>query len=246
MPAALLGIVAGSAILIANIYDGWMWLTRGITPPPNERVISTIDGVALFGTIVFGLLAGGYLVRVGLLWVMEERARRGVYRLWSLTPVLWMWLRLARYEMSYASAVDVSRSFYDFVMLIFMLLFLFAFARYVSGVGGPSRFLLAYGLCTGLFAVSGVVTRLAMYLMREGDAYSASQLAGLIDLLVGLFAVFFVAALIFARPTEAETDEGPGESVNRQPETAGGIAAPPAPSVEEILNSLQSDKGKNE
>lgn len=81
--------------------------------------------------------------------------------------------------MSYASAVDVGQSFYDFVMLIFLLLFLFAFARYISGVGqNRSRLLFFFSLMTALFALSGPLTRVFLYMTGHGDAYTPASWPG--------------------------------------------------------------------
>lgn len=65
-PLSLSAMLAGSVMTIVSALDGFNWLLFGETPAPNEHVISGIDGVTLFFTIVFGLLGGVMLVRTGI------------------------------------------------------------------------------------------------------------------------------------------------------------------------------------
>lgn len=223
IPGAVLSMLCGSVMLVTTIYDGWMWLTKGETPPPNDRILGNVDAFMLICAIVFGILGGIFLVQLGLQWVSDNGSVAGRFRLMALAPVLWVWMRLARYEMSYASAVSIGQSFYDFMMLIAALLFFFAFARYVSGVGTRSpKQLLTFALCTGLLSLSGPLTRFGLYLTNELDGVLASQLAGPTDLCVGLFALYVAFALAFARPQETANVAGEAETEpGQQPEIAG-------------------------
>lgn len=202
IPASLSAMLFGAILLVSSVFDFWLWMVPPhVTPPPNERIIGKLDGIALFLTLLFGIIGGAFFIRVGLQWIADSASRSGVYRLWALAPVAWIWMRLARYEMSYASAVDVSESFYDFVMLIFTLLFLFSFARFVSGIGEkPPRMLLFFSLSTAFFSISGTVTRFVMYLIGSNDAYRASELAGFSDFAVGLFALCLACSQVIAAP----------------------------------------------
>lgn len=230
MPTAIMGILAGAVLTLTSLFDAVLWFGWNQTPPPNEIVISTIDGVTLFFSILFGLLGGIMLVRLGLVWLSEQESRAGILRWWALAPVGWIWMRLARYEVSYASAVDVSQSFYDFVMLIFTLLFLFSLARYVSGVGQRKpRLLFFLALATALCSLSGPLTRLALYLLGQFDAYNASPLAGVADGFIGGFALVFAFSLAF---WNGETS--PAGDVPAGDESAKAAA----PSVDDILREL--------
>ncbi len=81
------------------------------TPAPNATVISKFDAVLLVLTLIFGLVGGAFLVRIGFYWASRGQVKQGVFALWALAPSLWIWMRLARYEMSYASATDVTKAF---------------------------------------------------------------------------------------------------------------------------------------
>lgn len=258
LPVSMVSVAAGAVLVVSTLFDLYIWVTTKQTPAPNAYVIGKFDAVLLVLTLAFGLLGGAFLVRIGFHWAAQGRMRRGVFALWALAPSLWVWMRLARYEMSYASATDVTESFYDFVMLIFTLLFLFTFARYVSGVnsGRSPRAVLAFALCTALFSLSGTLTRLAMYLMQDSMAYTSSELAGFSDFMIGLFALIFAYSLAFpggsveeeTLPAEGETPAPANEGV---PVPASDV--PPAFSSEEkeedamdidsLINEIQQGKG---
>ncbi len=207
LPVTLSGMLFGATLVLNMLYDVWNWMAYHITPPPNQTVIGVFDAVTLVLTIVFGLLGGGFVLWLCLRWSATGRSVHRLYQWMPIMPVLWMWMRLARYELSYASAVDVTRSFYDFVMLIFSLLFLFAFARYVSGVGRPSRWLLFFSGATALLSLSGTIAQAGFVLLLEREAYYSSQLAGFPDFALGLFALCLTFALAFSPAEEDETSE---------------------------------------
>ena len=151
-----------------------------------------------------------------------------------------MWFRLVRYELSYASAVRVSQSFYDFVMLIFTLLFLFSFARYISGTGErkppekSGRMLLVYALCAAVMSLSGPVTAFAMAVSGQTAAFNACRMAGLTDFGMGILALSTALTLAFAHPVPAA--EVP-------PEEAAAMNAPAqaVPTAEDILREMRGD-----
>ena len=223
--AACGGVLCGAVMALGSLYEFFMWQFKGILPAPAMTKPSSLQYVVLAVSLVGGILGGVFLVLLGLQWLQENRSRSGVFRLMALAPSVWIWFRLARYEMTYASAVNVTESFYDFVMLIFILLFFFSFARYVSGVGEtPSKLLFWYALGTALMAVSAPLTRFGMYLLGNTAAYNSSELAGFIDLAVGLFALLFAYAQAFGKQEVPE----PAEAV--EPTTVAATE-PPALSV---------------
>ena len=139
---------------------------------------------------VFCVLGGVALVRYGLVLASEGATRRGS-ALWSLlAPVLWLWFTLANYEMSYASMVRLSDGFFTLMMYVFEMLFLLAFARYMSGIGKTSVGLLLF--CAGgatTFALSAPLVRVIMYLLQDVEAFTAAGTAGALDLAVGALAL---------------------------------------------------------
>ena len=148
----------------------------------------------------FCVLGGVALVRLGLALLSEGGTRRGIAQWSVLAPVLWAWFRLIGYEMSYASMVRIEDNFFGFVMLIVEMLFLFRLARYASGIGRVSAgSLMFHAMATTLFAVSGPLVRLGMYLLQDHVAYDAYQLAGPLDIAVGVFALVVGLSLLHGK-----------------------------------------------
>lgn len=206
---AVTTIAAGAVLLLVTLWDLWQLVATGQQPPPVAAVTSAIGTATLWLTLLFGLLGGAALIYWGLQLSAEGVARRGMGSLAMLTPVLWMWFRLARYEMSYASAVGLSETFYDFVLFVCMLLFLYKMARFVVGVGTPCMgSMLFFSLATAVFALSGALTRLCMYLAGDSEAYLASQLVGWPDVALGALALVFAGVLVSSASQE---DEDSGE-----------------------------------
>lgn len=221
LPLAITVMAVGVCVLLSTVFDVYNWGAFGVTPPPTKIVTGAIDRVTLFLTMVFGVLTGIYLLRLGFSFIEREGEQRGLLPYFALTPTLWMWMRLARYEVSYASAVEIYESFYDFAMLLFSMLFLFTWARHAAAVGTyrPRR-LLFYALCTAMLSLSGSVARVIFFLLGEGDAYSAGQLAGVPDFAVGCLAA--VMSLYWAlTPTEETTaaEEPSAENAEETEET---------------------------
>lgn len=200
----------GSILLVSSLYDAMKWLSTGKTPAPNTTIINSLDGITLFLTLVFGILAALFMIWIGIVMYGGRLKQSANLSLTALAPVVWIWVRLVRYEVSYASAVQVSQSFYDFIMLIFTMLLLFSYARYISGIGGRSpRTLLICALCTMLMSISGTITSLILYASVETQALQYSRLAGFADFGAGVFAICVALALVFSKQEPAELKPEP-------------------------------------
>lgn len=203
LPIAVTVIAVGACILLTTVVDMYVWAAYGTTPPPQKAATGTIDRITLFLSLILGVLSGIYFMRLGAAWVREDREYRGMFPLWALAPAFWIWMRLARYEVSYSSAVEVHESFYDFAMLLMSLLFLFTLARQLSDTNPKKPFVTAFlALCTAFMSISGSVSRVILFLLGQGDAYRAGQLAGISDFAVGVLAI--VLALYWLRSDEPE------------------------------------------
>lgn len=208
LPIAILMMLIGVCVLVVSVIDVYRWAANGIAPPPASSVIGTMDKVTLFLSLAFGVVAGVYFLRVGFFWTADNGEIRGMMPILALCPTFWVWMRLARYEISYASAVQIHESFYDFAMLLCSMLFLFALARTMAGVKATKPvFTLGFALCTMIMSVSGPVARVAFYLMGEGDAYRAGQLAGIPDFAIGVLAATLSIYWVLASGCETEKSE---------------------------------------
>ncbi len=196
----LAGIVAGGTLGACTLLFGAGYAFNNVLPAPGQVQMMLLSHIVLLGYFGFGVLGAIALVRWGLLTVAESGTRRGMSTFGALAPVMWAWCRLAWYEISYASTVGWSEKFYDFLMVIFELLFLFKLARFVSGVGKTNTSeMLFYAFATAMFALSGVLTRVFLYFIGGSETYMASNLAGLADGGIGVLAFVFGWALVRGR-----------------------------------------------
>lgn len=224
----VVALLSGVVLALYGVWDIWRWLATDRMPAPQTVVTGHIGMAALVLQLVFAVLGGAALVRWGLLLVAEGATRRGMAGWSMLAPVLWMWFRLARYEMSYVSTVRLSESFFDFGMFILELLFLFKLARFTAGVGktwvGSLQF---FAAATALFALSAPLTRLIMYLLGDSEAFLASELAGAGDMAVGLLAAA-VSFGLAATPEEPVAAPDAGEQPYGEPVSSSEAGESPA------------------
>jgi len=207
VPFAVLLMAVGLCLLAVSVVDLYNWSANGITPPPSTALGGTADRVTLFFSLALGILGGVYFMRLGFVFLAENEEVRGIFPLWALTPVFWVWMRLARYEVSYASAVEMHESFFDFAMLLCTMLFLFSFARHMSDVDSkqPWKTVLLCSM-TVIMSLSGTLSRVVFFLLGQGDAYRTGQLAGITDFAVGVLALAFLLYWMLT-PQVIETPE---------------------------------------
>lgn len=199
---AIITLLTGVVMGVYGILDGLTYF--GIIGDGTQQNVGLpmLFSVLQILQALFGLLGGVALVRLGLTLAAEGGTRRGMAQWSMLAPVLWMWVRLASYEMSYASMVRLEDSFFGFVMFIFEMLFLFKLARYTAGIGRVSvGHLLFYSLAAALFSLSGPMTRVGMYLLGDSEAYAAYHLAGPVDFAIGVLALAVGISLLFSVST---------------------------------------------
>ncbi|MBQ9859677.1 MAG: hypothetical protein IJO76_03250 [Clostridia bacterium] len=209
-------LIGGGLLLVSDLWECWVWLAMGELPPPQAADDTVLGIVALILQLLCGFLGSLALVRLGLVLLSEGATRRGMAAWSGLAPVLWMWFRLARYEMSYISAVRLSQSFFDVMMFVLELLFLFKLARYTAGAGKVNAGSLQFLACsTAVFSLSGPLVRLAMYFVGDAEAFLASRLAGLPDVAVGLVAL----AIAFALPVGESTVQSVSAPEEEESET---------------------------
>lgn len=184
---------------------------------------------------VFALLGGAALIRFGLALMSEGATRRGIAQWSILAPVMWMWFRLINYEMSYASMVRIEDNFFGFVMLILEMLFLFRLARYASGIGRVSAGSVMWNsMAAALFAVSGPLTRVIMYLLGDNMAYDAYYLAGPVDMAMGVLALAVGIALVSGTPVDQSPASGASDERMEEDEAA-------SVSAESLLFGVEED-----
>lgn len=245
VPLGIVAVIAGAVLFVDTVMAMVRLNLTGVTPPPNTQILNQADRVTLWLTLVFGFLAGVWLIALGIRWSRRSSLTL-VERLGALTPVLWMWCRLARYELSYASATNAKRSFYDFFMLIFLMLFLLAMARYAADVAPPSaKAMRAYASVAAMVGISSPLTRLGMHLLGDVESFNASQLAGVVDFAIGLLAlgmtVYLYREQLTLEPEDEEDDEDDNAEFNLfSPEDLSPES--PTPVADRLIRELLSEE----
>ncbi len=206
LPATVLMMTVGLAILAVSVIQLYNWSANGIAPPPGGVPAGPAERITLFLSLALGVLSGVYFLRLGFYFLSENAEVRGGFPLWALAPAFWIWMRLARYEVSYASAVGIHESFFDFAMLLCTMLFLFSFARQMSDVDGKPWKTVWFGCMTVIMTMSGTLSRVVFFLLGQGDAYRTGELAGVPDFAVGCLALAFLLCWTL-NPRETENIE---------------------------------------
>ena len=202
-------LLAGAVLAVQGAWEIIRDLMYG-TAEENMRIAAVLGMLER----LFHTLSGGVLVAWGLQIASEGGTRVGMISWSGLVPTLWLWLRLAAYEMSYASAVSINDGFFDFAMFIAEVLFLFKLARFASGIGKtrPGT-LMAYASATAMLALSAPLTRVCLYLLDDAESFAASGVSDVADFAVGVLALCFAWSLAVSSGTADALPEPP---------TAGG------------------------
>lgn len=212
--ATAIALMLAGAVMVVVSVTNFLSLYGAL---PNHNNVSASQVLTIL-EYVFCLLGGGALLRLGWALLSEGATRRGIAQWSVLAPVGWAWVRLVGYEMSYASMVRLEDNFFGVMMLIVEVLFLFRLARYVSGIGRVGAASLTFhAMATVMFTLSGVLTRVGMFLLQDNRAYSAYQLAGPLDLAIGILALVVGISLLsgdeVAQPV-VEPPSGPSDTIN--------------------------------
>lgn len=240
-PLALSALLAGGLIGIVGVYDLLGWFTVGRVPPPQTAMASSMPIALLVITGALAAVSGIVMVMFGRQIFVDHGTREGMCTWEMLIPVLWVWFRLTRYLMSYASAVSLDECVYDFGMFVAELLFLFRLARFVSGVGKTTvGEMMAYAMSASVWSLSAALTRVCMYALGDTQAYLSSRLAGFPDFAVGLFALVFAGGLWYST---YHSDSSPIEEAEPVSSDDGEAADDGFPT---LILSLEDMGDKNE
>ncbi len=212
MSLALALLLCGVLVTAFSLWDTVCWLLYAEPPAPASLLMTGLPTAFTVLMLACGLLGGVALIAYGLRILQAGGTHAGMQQYSILLPVLWVWLRLARYLMSYASAIDLSNGCFTFAMLIFELLFLFKLARHAAGVGSvrPGS-LLFCAAGAGVFALSAPLWRLWMLLQGDTAAYLSEEMASVPDAAIGLLALVFCWTLAYGFSAPASGAEISGE-----------------------------------
>ena len=223
LPARLIAGVAawvGASLVIHAVGDFWD-LRNGIYPYPHPATVTTLNRVMAAVMVLGALLGGIFFLVTAVRWFVNRRTDRASFGILALCPVVWIWARLLWYITSFVSAVNRYRSIAETALLLFEMLFLLAFARYVSGVEEKTpRFAVSVALCTAMLGFVACGTRSGAYIVQDAALFSGTAPVLAPDLAIAVLAGIFAGQQMFAPPLSApdEDEAADGE------ETAGVVA----------------------
>lgn len=214
LATAAAAALTGTVLIVSAVSDV-VDLSAGMCPYPQPVTLTAINQLLLFVMIGGGVSSGLFFVFTGIRWFTDRGTSRGLFSGAALLPVLWIWARLIWYMTSFASAANRFRSLPEVAMLLFEMLFLFVFARYVSGVEEKTpRFVVPVALCTVLFGVAACITRFASLVGQNADRFADTALITAPDIGITVLAAVWVAGQLFgegevAPPLSLEAEEEP-------------------------------------
>lgn len=198
-------VLSGAAVpvglsLVVHAFCTIVDLGRDIYPYPQPVNVTAVSRLLAF-VLPAGALVGGVFFLVIAVHGWKTRCvTRGFAAGMALAPVIWSWARLLWYMTSFTSAVNRFRSLIEVAVLIFEMLFLFRFARYVSGVEEKApRFTAAVALCAAALGLSACFTRFGAYLLQDATLFSAGALITAPDFWIALLAGVFAVGQLFGK-----------------------------------------------
>lgn len=246
-------LFTGAAMIVSSVVAMADWMIEKQLPYPANVTVTDTDGTLLYLLVLLGVVSGGFFLFLSFRWFPSGRTERGILRVVALAPVLWCWIRIFRYELSYISSLNVYRNIYDLLLIIVEMLFFLGFARYVSGQEeNPSRFLTGLSLCAGVLATAACATRVAMALSGNAEAFNACGLTTAADLGVAVLAFAFGFGQLTAReehpaakPVPVPVPAAPADAFGAAPDVPAEEHRPMG--VEDILNEIMQriENGEN-
>lgn len=221
-------MLAGVSMLVSTLGVGVDLFDKKY-PYPQPMEITALSQLLLFAMIVGGLGGGLFFVLTGVRWLGDRKTDRRMFGGVALLPVVWSWARMIWYMFSFASAVNRFSGLIELAMLVFEMLFMMMFARYVSGVEeNPPRFSLALALCAVLFGLTAASTHIIAFLRQDAVLFGATALLSAPDIGITVLAAAWAAGQVFGKGTVADPLPMPVEE-----EEAEEITEAPVPVEEE-------------
>ena len=195
--AAVGMVTAGVFMIVSAVTTLTTWLFKGVMPYLTKPMLTDIDVALVYLLTLIGMGGGVFLLLVGCRWFVRRRPVQGILRVAALLPVVWMWVRIARYEISYVSSLSVFRSVYDLLLLVVEMLFFLALAKYVLGVQETTpRALVGLSLGAAMMATMSWAVRVAMLIAQNKAAFDTCGLGTSADL--GIAVLGFLVAFAYA------------------------------------------------
>ncbi len=179
---AIGGIVTG-VLTFLLFFKGYQTDTRALDAAGVAA--GSMQRVSIMFPMIAALVAG---VAIGIACVRAAQRHSFSQKwLWLLLP-LWAFARLARYNVVFASSVDISPAVYEFFLYAVILLFLLETAKCLSGAQTPSRLLRGMAAATAVLCVAASVSRGILFVMGQAAAVAYCAIPTGVEAALGVFA----------------------------------------------------------
>ncbi len=216
-------LFTGFALLAFTVWSLIDWFSAAAQPFPSGSNTSVM-AVLFILLIVSSVLSGAFFLLYGFRrpFSFATPVNGTLYAIFALAPIVWSWIRIARYETSFIGSANIFLSLYDLLLLLCEALFFLCFARYaVKPDEAYPRATVGLALATGILTVCACLSRTVLLLTGDTDAAHLCDLVTAPDLGIGLFAFSFVIGQWFAPdPTEPKSETTPIEEESDPDEDA--------------------------
>lgn len=196
---AALGIVVDSASQLIE-YFGLYDITNVGTGQTLQEYVSTQGGSLLLGQAITGFLCVVYFFIIGLT-AATGKFNFTKFRLLSLIPVLWCVFRLLYRFKRTISFVNVSDLMIELFMIVFMMLFFFAYAQVTTRIEADSAYkkLFMYGIPAAVCALVCFIPRFILMITGNSDLLSEHYGVNYGDFAVAVFIIYNLISRVTAK-----------------------------------------------
>ncbi len=179
------GVLTG-VIIILLFFKGYQTDMNTLAATGGTQHMVLILTLAL--AMVCGIAIGISSVRAAQYHAFSEEW------LWLLLP-LWAFARLARYNVVFASSVDISPAVYEFFLYAWILLFLLETAKYMSGAEKTAHHLRGLAVATATLSLAASVSRLVFLVVGQTAALAYCSIPSVVEAALGMFAAVLTMTL---------------------------------------------------
>lgn len=154
--------------------------------------------------IVFGAFSVIYIIIFGISYI-DGKTKYSQYKFLALTPIGWAMGRVIIRFLRKIAYINIADLMLELFALIFMLLFLLAFARISSGLAneGSMRSLFASGYACVFFCGVANVPRLVLTIIGQSSVLPIEYPLELCDLFCAVFVIaYIINAMKYAREND--------------------------------------------
>lgn len=187
--ALMIGGILTAVLLVLMFYKGYqqdslVLNAAGASAGGVQRVTTMLP---LIAAAVAGMALALTSIRAAERHTFSEKW------LWLLLP-LWAFARLARYNVVYASSVDISPAVYEFFLYVVIMLFLLCCARYCAGMQKANGLLRGLAAATAALCVAACVSRL-VFVIIGSPAAAYCPIPSVTEAALGAFAAMVAIGL---------------------------------------------------